>query len=194
MLKLFLFAALFASLCSYGQSTSQNDTFFNVSQDSATYIKKSIAFIKQVMPQALSDTSFILVDKPFSFEYFDCIQEVLADTTLFTRDELLIIRDKQHPSLSRWPKEFFDKIKLISSDTINAIFNDPSRWWLYYYTQFGNRGFNSYSVPIFLKNGTYCLFYSDYSCGDLCGGGQLTLYKKEEDKWIAIKSYCNWVS
>ena len=54
--------------------------------------------------------------------------------------------------------------------------------------------FNTFSLPIFLRNYSYCIFYSDNHCGWLCGGGRLTLYKKINNRWQELKSYCNWIS
>jgi len=134
------------------------------------------------MPKQVSDTNFILADKPFSFNRFDCIASLLTDTTTYTKEELSFIKDKKYPSVTRWSKEFFETTKIISSDTINTIFKDDSKWWTYFNKYIG-KGFSTFSVPIFLRNDTYCLFYSDHHCGGLCGGGSLTLYKKQNNKW-----------
>jgi hypothetical protein len=191
MAKSFLLAFLFASLIHREQNDPTTNLRLTVRQDSIAYIQKSIAFIKEIKQQDLSNENFILADIPFSFEYFDCIPDVLADTATYTKEELSFIRDKKYPSLKKWTKEFFINIKLISSDTLKTIFRD--RWWDYYFKHIGS-GFNTFSSPIFLRNDTYCLFYADHHCGGLCGGGQLTLYKKEKNKWIRVKSYCNWIS
>jgi hypothetical protein len=192
MTKLFLLLSLSISLLC-GQNNSQSNPDLIIKQDSVDYILKSIAFIKQVKQQELSDKNFILSDKPFSFEYFHCIDNLLADTTFYTKNELAFIKDKKYPSIKYWTKEFFRNTILVSSDTITAIFKDKSKWWAYFYKNIGSN-FNTFSVPIFLRNDTYCLFYSDHHCGGLCGGGQLALYKKEKEKWIKVKPYCSWIS
>jgi len=191
MANSFLLVYSFVSLFLCGQNNSKTNRRLRVSLDSIDYIQKSIAFIKEIKQQELSGTSFILVDKPSLFEYFDCIPDLLADTATYTKEEISFIKDKKYPSLEKWTKDFFINVKLISSDTINAIFKD--RWWDYFYKHIGP-GFTTFSTPIFLRNDTYCLFYSDHHCGWLCGGGQVTLYKKEKNKWISVKSYCNWIS
>lgn len=193
MIRLSLLLLLSISLFSCGQTNSTGKSKQNVEKDSIVYLQKCIEFIKQVEQKKLSDTNFILADKPFSFEYFDCIKELLADSTTYTNDELIFIKSRINPSLAKWTKELFPNIKIVSSDTIDSIFKDNSKWWEYYYEHIG-RSFNSFSFPIFLRNDTYCLFYSDHHCGGLCGGGRLTLYKKENNKWTEVKSYCNWIS
>ena len=194
MTKLSLIAFLSISLLASGQSNPTTKNKMSVGQDSIAYLEKCVEFIKQIKQKELLDTSFILSDKPFSFEYFDCIKELLSDTTIYTKDEILLIKSKANPSLTRWTKEFFINIKIISSDTIASIFKDNSKWWDYFHKHVGT-SFNTFSVPIFFRNDTYCLFYSDHHCGGLCGGGRLTLYKKENNKkWTEIRFYCLWVS
>lgn len=192
-MKLLFITLLSISLCSCGQANSTTKNNLNAEQDSIAYLQKCVEFIKQIEQKELSDTNFILADKPFSFEDFDCIKELLTDTTIYTKDELLLIRNKTKPLLTKWTKEFFTNTKIVNSDTISSIFKDNSKWWPYFYKNIG-RSFNTFSVPIFFRNDTYCLFYSDHHCGGLCGGGRLTLYKKENNKWTEIKSYCDWVS
>lgn len=192
MTRLSLLLPLSISLL-YGQNNSKSNPDVTIKQDSVDYILKSIAFIKQVKQQELSNTNFILSDKPFLFEYFDCIGDLLTDTTFYTKNELAFIKDKKYPLIKYWTKEYFRNTILVSDDTITAIFKDNSKGWAYFYKIIG-RNFNTFSVPIFLRDDTYCLFYSDHHCGGLCGGGQLTLYKKEKEKWVKVKTYCSWIS
>jgi len=162
-------------------------------QDSNNYVQRSIEFIKKVKGKELQDSRFILVDKPFAFKYFDCLTQLLADSSTFSREELNFIRQKKYPSVTRWDKSFFPGIKLVSGDTIDSIFQNKSDGWNYFNKHFGG-GFSSFSMPIFLRNYTYCIFYSDHSCGWLCGGGQLLLYKMKDGNWVEIGGYCNWIS
>jgi hypothetical protein len=193
MTKLFSPLLLFICLYSCGQNTSETSSHVTANKDSIAFQKKCVAFIKEVKSQEVSDTNFILADKPFSFENSDCLSYLLTDAGTYTKEELSIIKDKKFPSLVKWTKESFGSTKLVSSDTINAIFKDHSKWWTYFNKHIG-RSFNTFSVPIFLRNDTYCLFYSDHHCGGLCGEGKLILYKKQNNKWTVLKSYCNWVS
>jgi hypothetical protein len=193
MTRLFLLAFLSISLFSGGQNNYNTNIDSVIDQDSVIYVKKCIAFIREIRPQELSDTTFVLSDKPFSFEYFECIEELLTDTATYTKEELSFIKEKQHPSLIKWTKDLFRNTRLVSGDTINAIFKDNSKWWTYFNKHIGH-GFNTFSVPIFLRNDDYCLFYSDHHCGGRCGSGRLTLYKKENNRWIKVKFYCGWVS
>lgn len=193
MIKLILLLCLSVSVSSYGQLNQQTTIKLTDTQDSTTYIKKCIAFIKEIKNEQLADTNFILVNKPFSFEYNNCISTLLMDSSTFSNDELTFIKDKKYPKLTKWTNELFTTIKIISQDTLNSIFKDNSKGWNLFHKNIG-QSFNSFSIPIFLRNDTYCLFYSDNHCGGECGDGRLILYKKERNKWTEVKSYCNWIS
>lgn len=181
MIKLILLLCLSVSVSSYGQLNQQTNIKLTGPQDSTIYIKKCIAFINEIKNEQLADTNFILVSNPFSFEYNNCISTLLMDSSTFSNDELTFIKDKQYPTLSKWTKELFTTIKIISEDTLNSIFKDNSKWWNFFHKNVG-QSFNTFSVPIFLRNDTYCLFYSDNHCGGECGDGRLILYKKERNK------------
>lgn len=193
MIKLILLLCVSVSVSSYGQLNQQTNIKLTGLQDSTIYIKKCIAFIKEIKNEQLADTNFILVNNPFSFEYNNCISTLLMDSSTFSNDELTFIKDKQYPTLTKWTKELFTTIKIISQDTLNSIFKDNSKGWNLFHKNIG-QSFYSFSIPIFLRNDTYCLFYTDNHCGGECGDGRLILYKKERNKWTEVKSYCNWIS
>ena len=192
MFRLFLPVFLSVTLASCGQNNISAEDLLH-QQDSLAYAQKSIRFIKEVMWKELSDTQFILSSKPFDFSDFDCTEELLRDTNFFSIHELNLFKTKQYPHIFQWTQEIFRSTKLITDDTIHAIFADRLKRWNYFYRHIGN-AFHTFSVPIFLRNDTYCLFYTDISCGNLCGGGKLILYKKEHASWVAIKTFCNWIS
>lgn len=159
------------------------------------YLQKSIEFIKQINNNKFENKKFILVDKPFDFKDYDCIESVLKDTITFSKKELLYIEkvSKSKSIIPKWTSDNFKNFKIISNDSINLIFSDYSKGWEYYYKNVGDN-FNEFSVPIFIRNDTYCLFYSSNSSGGLSGHGSLILYKKEKDIWKEVKSYCFWIS
>ena len=95
--------------------------------------------------------------------------------------------------IKKWSREVFENVRFVNSDTINAILEDTSRGLPFFRRNIG-RGFSTFSVPIFLRNDTYCLFYSDHYDAPLAGGGGLGLYRKENGKWKIVKYYCFWIS
>lgn len=185
---LLLSVILFAYSC---RTQSHSKTMGKQEQE---YIQQTKEFIQYIRTIEYPKDTILLVDKPNMKELNKCIPELLFDTTLFTIIERGIIRSQvSMPFLNNWETILVDKARIISQDTVNAIFKDKYRWWNYFYKHYG-KGFSSYSAPIFLRNYTLCLFYSGHSCGGLCGGGQVTLFKKEHNTWKPFRIFCNWIS
>lgn len=154
-----------------------------------SYLKQTADFIRAVVPKE----NYLLSDKPNSGEGFNCFDDLKADS-FFTQKELDdIAQQSKQPLIKKWTTELVPTAKFVSADTISRIFNDNKKGWNYFYKNFG-QSFSSYSAPIFLRNNTYCIFYTSQHCGWLCGGGRLCLYKREGNKWEIVKSYCNWIS
>ena len=193
MTKTFLPFFLLLAFSSLGQKNDSSNSKLKSKKDSSNFLQKCAKFIKQTEQNKLSMSSFLLIDKPLSVDNLYCINEIIHDTTTYTSDDLKLIKSQLTNISIKWTKELFTGIKIISNDTLKSIFNNPLKDWKYFFKYFG-KGFIKLSVPIFFRNDNYCLFYSDYSCGSLCGQGSLTLYKREKGKWKYIKSYCGWVS
>ena len=159
------------------------------------YVQETKAFIKYIRATEHEDEPLLLVDETNMEKINKCIDRLFRDTALFTKNEQeLIISNIRNPLLKSWddPK-FSENLRTISKDTVTAIFRDRKKWWTYFYAHYGN-GYKTYSSPIFLRDYTLCLFYSDQSCGGLCGSGQVILFKKEGYSWTPFKSFCEWIS
>lgn len=95
---------------------------------------------------------------------------------------------------SKWSKTLIEGAKQITKDTINNVFKDRRiNGWAVMYKR-GINSFYSFSTPVFIRNDTYCIFYSDNSCGSLCGSGKLAVYKKENGKWTYWGDISSWIS
>ena len=193
MTKLLLLSFTIISLVANGQNNVKTEETRINEQDSVAYVQKCVSFIKQVKGIKFLESFFILSDKPYVFENLDCLSSLRNDTTNFSKEDIVFIQNGKYPPISKWTKKMFPSVKVISNDTIKTIFKDGPRQWAYFYKNIGT-SYHGFSVPLFLRNDTYCLFYSDESCGGLCGSGSLILYKKENNKWIRIQSYCEWIS
>ncbi|RZJ86850.1 MAG: hypothetical protein EOO60_12940 [Hymenobacter sp.] len=150
-------------------------------------------FIKQVIPNLTAE--FVLVDKPISIESVwanDCLKQVLADKVSYSAAELAGFQSHPYPVISSWAS-FSLGARLLNQDTIRKAFQRRADDWDYFHKHIGG-SFNEFSAPIFLRNYTYCLFYSANYCGSLCAGGSLMLYKKEKGIWKPVKAYCQWIS
>ena len=191
---LLLFALM--PLVEYGRSTQPTPARANAptgQQVPAAYLQQAVSFIKQVNSRELANSEFILIDSSGTLNSNNCLQYALADKQLYSAAELKLIESRAAFWRYQWKKTDFPVIKIARQDTVRAIFNTRARGWEYFHKHIG-RDFNEFSMPIFFRNNTYCLFYSANYCGDLCAGGSLNLYKKEGARWRLIKSYCEWVS
>ncbi|MEZ5034821.1 MAG: hypothetical protein R2796_07525 [Chitinophagaceae bacterium] len=193
MTKALLLVILIPTLHSYGQNNIPSRNISMSNQDTITYIQKGIEFIKQVERQSLMNSKFILSNKPVSPVFNHCIGNLLVDTATFTKDELIFLKAQQFISIPLWKQKHFPNINLINLDSLKAMSTGNLNWWDFFYENVG-REYSIFSFPLFLRNYTYCIFYSDNNCGLLCGQGMLSLYKKENDKWVVVKFYCFWIS
>lgn len=179
MKNLFLAFVCSVTLLACGRYIPATKNVSEVNQYSTAYVKKCAAFLKEVVPPNMHDSGSVLLEQPYKLDSTDCLIYLLDDTATYAPQELAHIRDKKYPSLKKWTKALFSEIPVVSWDTAQKFRFYP-KW--------------EFSVPIFLRNDTYCLFYSGYHCGALCGGGSLVLYKKENGRWTEVKYYCLWVS
>lgn len=157
--------------------------------------KKYLEETKDFLQNFDSKKPYLLDSKPFAFEYLECIDAIKYDTLHFTRSEIIEIeKQAKTPKIKNWTKDLLKQATLVNHDTIKNIFADfKNKHWRYFRKNYGS-SFNTYSAPIFLRNYTYCLFYFSNSCGGLCGGGSMVLYKKENGEWKSVDKYCMWIS
>ncbi len=162
-------------------------------RDSTALRRQAITFIKQVQGQALTTAQFRLENKPVPLRQMDCLQEVLVDKQTFTPAERQVIEAAAARKVARWATAELTATQLLDSDSVHKILKNWQEGWPYFHQHIG-LDFHAFSFPIFIRNGTYCLFYSAMYCGGLCAEGQLTLYKREGAQWKAVQYYCQWVS
>ncbi len=114
---------------------------------------------------------------------------------VFTGEEKAYINlELYNLKFHEWDKNLFENSTRIPVDTVSKIFSDNRKYgWLYFYNHYGNKLY-SFSKPIFLRNGTMCLFYSDYSCGGTCGEGNFYIYLKIDGEWKPICRLFGWIS
>ena len=157
------------------------------------YIRETKIFLSDIRTKIPEDHPTILINEPNTKDFKECIDDLTRDS-IFSEAEIELIRSQiDKPLLRKWTNRFIDKTNFISRDTVISIFKDTSRGWMYFYNTYGS-GFSSYSAPIFLRDNALCLFYSQRSCGGLCGGGSLVVFQKENGAWKPLKFYCMWVS
>lgn len=162
-----------------------------------------------LLPQATKET-YIYTEKLWPLRYSelehsikDTLQgELFVPTSNPANKEYIVLSKEEkgyifkclHEQKSKvWPDHLFPNSKLILYDTIANVFKDRHKDWNYFNKHFGS-GFHSFTQPIFLRNGSICLFYSDYSCGGECGSGDFSIYRKRNGVWIRIITLYAWIS
>ncbi len=184
MFKLFPFL-LISLVYSCNESNKESSKYSKHQLDSIEYIRQTVSFLNQIKNESLNDSGFILIDSTFSFEYLDCIHEVLSDNIYSKEEKSLFQSFIKSPQITKWTHEIIPKIKIVSYDSIESTTTIDSLEIISY---------NTFSSPFFFNNYSYCLFYSDNVCGLLCGSGKLSLYERKDNKWVLLKSYCKWIS
>lgn len=166
-------------------------------QKDAVNLKKGIDFIKAITGQELSPANLVLKNDPKIFKSIECFDEILQFDYYLKKEEWLQIRDSIIPELSRWakkmePKTAYDAKEQVATDTLSQL-----KSWPYFYLNLGNNGIgkNIYycSVPIFLRNNSYCIFYFINQCELNCGMANFAIYIRNDTKWIELKRYKGWL-
>ena len=84
------------------------------------------------------------------------------------------------------------KMKILTKDfIINENFTDT--FWKYVYEDCSG-GYITFSKPIFSNDNSLVYIKLGYMCGRLCGAGESRLYRRENEKWVLVKSFSKWIS
>lgn len=168
-----------------------------IQKDVVGNLKKGLDFIKAITGQELSPTNLVLKNDPKIFKKVECFDEILQFDYYLQKEEWVQIRDSIIPELSQWakkmePKLAFDTKELEITDSISQL-----KSWPYFYLNLGNNGIgkNIYycSVPIFLRNNSFCIFYFINQCEFNCGMANFAIYIRNDTKWIELKRYKGWL-
>lgn len=194
MKKLLFFIFIFG-VCAVNAQTWQING--QAIQKDVVNLKKGIEFIKAITGQELSPANLVLKNDPKIFKSVECFDEILQFDYYLKKEEWLQIRDSIIPELSRWakkmePKTAYDTKEQVATDTLSQL-----KSWPYFYLNLGNNGIgkNIYycSVPIFLRNNSYCIFYFINQCEFNCGMANFAIYIRNDTKWIELKRYKGWL-
>ena len=90
--------------------------------------------------------------------------------------------------------EFIDKGKFQKFQKSQENYVSAKDYWEKFRAEFGDKCLRNYSIPYFNKDKNICIVISSVSCGPLWGGGETSVYKKINGKWIVIKTHDHWVS
>ncbi|GAB2975056.1 hypothetical protein GCM10027049_06920 [Mucilaginibacter puniceus] len=126
-------------------------------------------------------------------------EPILADSMKITAEERAYINAEiEKMQKHTWQERLVLDAQLITADSVKKVFDKSKTDKMFDgWTYFSNKGVDriyNFSVPIFFRNDTYCLFYCGYGCGWLCGSGTVTVYKKVNGKWEPFSTLASWIS
>lgn len=142
--------------------------------DQSAYYLQVRSFIHWYRENHQLDSTSVLEDSAASYKTADIIYSIEDTANVTPSDRLELWPLAKKLPILRWTTDLTGPIQFIRSDSS------------------GDHRYNRFSCPIFFRNYTRCLFYADHHCGPHCGGGGLTLYKKEGDHWVRIQTYGGW--
>ncbi|MFD2873827.1 hypothetical protein ACFS5N_15180 [Mucilaginibacter ximonensis] len=165
----------------------QSHMFYKESADSVIFTENGTG--KPTAMSRAKGNSLVFKDKGGR------MRPVGLDSMVMSVAEMKYVNDEIDKMVNyKWYDHLFLDSRMISTDTVNAVFKDwKGRGWNYMY-KMGIHKLYTFSKPILLRNGTFCLFYYGYSCGGLCGYGEFALYKNENGKWVRWVAISSWIS
>jgi len=179
-------------LGAYGKSNEGKENVREkLISDTSGYIEQVKEFMNYIRKTEIKENTILLVDKPHMTE---CGIHLFDDVIKYNNEENEFIKTQiSQPLIKTWSIDLVNEAKIINHDTLDAIFKDEEKGWNYFYKNYG-KIFHVFSAPIFLRDNTYCLLYSEYHCGGLCGEGNCMLYKKENNLWKRLKTVGLWIN
>lgn len=168
----FVFASIFMLSCTHSDDTFHVD------------LAEVKSFFAQVDDSSLTKRSFLLVDT-VQKEWNDLfVRNASYQKALSDKDIQFIAEQVDNTPAAVWTNVVFDSARIVSEADIKRFQKNTGSTPVHY----------KFSLPYFSKDKKYCILYYDYYCGDLCAEQSLRLYKKENGKWIVIKTLFSFES
>ena len=140
------------------------------------------------------DTEEVLLsDFPATKNILKDTSEIFSDTFFSSKDKIFMLAQLNNAKHFRWKNGEINHKKILNHRKISRVFRKGVNGWGKFYSMYGE-GFARYSIPIFSFNRCFCIVYTSYHCGGLCGGGGTCLYQKIGNEWVYIKRYSGWIS
>lgn len=156
---------------------------------------QSKSFQKNIAYQPLSDN--ILLEQMRALANRDTLRDVrpsVKKTVVINENEKRKIWKGVTSSItSAQVKKLFSRGYLLSSNTANQKLDDPSEGWHIVESKHSGPVY-FFSQPVIFRDGELCAFYYSYNCGELCGEGDLSIYRKTIWGWEHYIKISGWVS
>jgi len=184
-----LYILLIISVCTCSSEKSPSEIFLDDFFDEEIFNKEGIVCL------TYSYTGDDLVDHLDNRFSGDTLIGTLGSPFIvLTRDEKNMIINTLHsikPDSSH--VGFYIDEEFASSDTINALLQNPKKGWPYFKKRY--RGsYYAAAKPIFLRNNTLCVFMYRSVCSGECGHADLSIYRRTLFGWKRYISIYGWKS
>lgn len=119
---------------------------------------------------------------------------IFTDTFFKSEDKQFLYDQLNNEGSKNWDFEKINQTVVVKKETLDKLFA-PSleEGWMKFHQIYG-KGFLMLSDPLFNAKCNLCILEINYFCGSKCGGGNVSLFKKTNGKWIFVKKYSEWVS
>lgn len=111
---------------------------------------------------------------------------------LSAKDKCIINQQIDELAAQKLPKKILPELEVLHPDTLKSF----GPWHTFWQTAHnkGVNGYYTFSRPIFFNNGKYCVFFWNFNCGNLCGYGDILIYRKTKLGWKKHIVLSNWIS
>lgn len=128
-------------------------------------------------------------DKPYEISDSELEKFVSKYHIEISKNQIDSLLEMGHKNIiNKWTKALLRNATIIPKDSIDAVFNDNKKGWMYFYKHFGY-SFYEISIPLFIWNYTCCIFITESHCGWECGDRKINDYLKIKGKWKKILTY-----
>lgn len=159
-------------------------------QPDSLYITKAYAFINSAIK---TDTStFNLGERPYFGIFSVDTADIFNDSYFNDSDRKSMRAQFKLMDSVLWEADKINGAVVLSQKGIRRSFRHK-QGWKHFRKKYGNC-LTTYSLPLFSANYDMCVFYTWTQCDYLMGGGNISLYKYENGKWVVVKHYMIGVS
>ena len=148
--------------------------------------KKEVStLLNYYINKELKRDSIFLFNKSSALLTELCVNNIVSENKDMdlTTNEIL---DKSQKDTVIWSNQIITRAKIVSDKDITKFNNSVER---------EKKGqFFYLSNPIFSKDFKYAILHSVFVCGSRCGGSSTLLFKKENDNWRLLKTYCESIN
>ncbi|HWK24103.1 MAG TPA: hypothetical protein VNS08_13820 [Ureibacillus sp.] len=175
-LKLLILSLTFLATANAQTSNSLSQADIDFINGAVKDKRYAIKLVSEMIEYNLTEIKNYL-ERPFFIKRMvDENDKDISDTIKLTKyDKAQMLKKLDSLKDFKWTQAVASKLNL---DNISLISYDTSRSHNMAYAI-------KYHIvpPIYFDKGNYCILSFSYSCGGLCGHGQITVYKRTEAGW-----------